>query len=298
MKNGTLAAFTAYVLWGVLPIYWKALSNVPSQEMLSHRVFWSLAFAAFLLSTQRRWGWLAEAFKKRGRLWPLCGTAALLGLNWFTYIWAINHGHIVESSLGYFINPLVNVLLGVLFLRERLRPWQWAAIGLAASGVLYLTVNYGQLPWVALLLALTFGFYGLIRKTTSLGPVEGLTVETGLLAVPALAYLVYLGGTGAGSFGRAPVATHVLLILAGAVTAVPLILFSYGARLVTLTTLGVLQYIAPTLQFLIGVLVYRESFTPARLVGFCIIWAALLVYTFEGIVFRRRHQPALPVGAH
>ncbi len=293
MKNGTLAALSAYVLWGLLPVYWKAIEHVPAQEILSHRVVGSLAVALGLLALRRQWGWLKKAVRKPVVLLPYVGTASLLAVNWLVYIWANNNGHIVEVSLGYFINPLLNVLLGVAFLRERMRPWQWAAIGLAFAGVAYLTLSYGRLPWIALTLALSFGFYGLIRKTASLESVQGLTVETGLMFLPAIGYLAYLGSRGVGSFGPAGVQTTLLLGLAGFVTAIPLILFAYGARRVQLTTLGVLQYAAPTLQFLLGVLVYGESFTTDRLIGFCLIWTALVLYSAEGLITQRRAAAAV-----
>lgn len=288
MKHGTLAALGAYICWGLLPIYWKAIGHVPAQEILSHRVVWSLGVALGLLALQRPWNWLNRAIRKPATLIPYAGTALLLTINWLVYIWANNNGHIVEGSLGYFINPLVNVLLGVVFLRERMRPWQWAAIGLAFVGVAYLTLSYGRLPWIALTLALSFGFYGLIRKTAALESVQGLTIETGLMFLPAFGYLTYLGAHGSGAFGQGGVQTTLLLGCAGFVTAIPLILFAYGARRVQLTTLGVLQYVAPTLQFLLGVIVYGESFTQARVIGFCLIWTALLLYSIEGVITQRR----------
>lgn len=293
MKNGTLAALSAYVLWGLLPVYWKTIEHVPAQEILSHRVVGSLAVSLGLLMLRRQWGWLKEAVRKPAILIPYVGTASLLTVNWLVYIWANNNGHIVEVSLGYFINPLLNVLLGVVFLRERMRPWQWAAIGLAFAGVAYLTLSYGRLPWIALTLALSFGVYGLIRKTAALESVQGLTVETGLMFLPAIGYLAYLGSRGMGSFGTAGAQTTLLLGLAGFVTAIPLILFAYGARRVQLTTLGVLQYAAPTLQFLLGVLVYGESFTTSRLIGFCLIWTALVLYSAEGVITQRRVAAAV-----
>ena len=217
-------------------------------------------------------------------------SACLLGLNWFIYIWAVNSGHVVDSSLGYFITPLVNVLLGVLFLRERLRKWQTVAIGFAAVGVLSLTVGYGVFPWIALSLAFSFGFYGLLRKVSPLGSLEGLSLETAALSLPAIAYLVYLEGTGGASFGHAGAATTLLLAGTGVVTAVPLLLFAHAARQVTLATLGILQYIAPTFQFLLGVLVYGEPFTPARLLGFVPIWLALVIYSLEGMTEEKRRR--------
>jgi len=273
-----------------LPVYWKAIEHVPAQEILGHRVVWSLAVALGVLALRRQWGWLREVSRRPAILLPFVGTAVLLTVNWLIYIWANNTGHIVETSLGYFINPLVNVLLGVLLLSERMRAWQWAAVGLASVGVAYLTFSYGRLPWIALILASTFGLYGLIRKTAALESTQGLAVEMALMFLPALGYLAYLGTRRAGSFGRAGVGvpTTALLGLAGIVTAIPLILFAYGARRVPLTRLGVLQYAAPTLQFLVGVILYDEGFPKARLIGFGIIWAALLVYSIEGTIHQHR----------
>jgi len=288
MRNGTLAALAAYTLWGILPIYWKLVERAPAAEILSHRAVWALVVVVILLSVQRQWGWVSRIAQKPAILLPFVATTLLLAVNWLIYLWANNNGHIVEVSLGYFINPLFSVLLGVLFLRERMRPGQWAAIGLALAGVTYLTISYGHLPWIALSLALTFGFYGLMRKTAPLGSVEGLTIETGLMFLPALIYLGYLAARGTGTFGSAGVPTSLLLAGAGLATAIPLILFTKGARSVPLSTLGVLQYIAPTLQFLVGVVIFREGFSQSQTIGFTIIWTALLLYWLEGLVTRRR----------
>lgn len=294
MKSGTLTALAAYVLWGFLPVYWKLLQAVSPIEILGHRIVWSLAVTVLVLAATGRWGWLKTFAARPASLAPLTLTAALIGGNWLVYIWAVNNGHIVESSLGYFINPLVNVLLGTLFLRERLRLWQWAAIALAFAGVAYLTFSYGRLPWIALALALTFGFYALIRKTAAVGTVEGLTVEMGLLFVPALAFLATSAWRGTGAFIAAGPAPTLLLAFAGVVTALPMMLFTHGARRVTLTTLGVLQYIAPTLQFLLGAFVYGEGFRLEQLPGFGLIWIALLLYSTEGFVAHRRATAPLP----
>lgn len=296
MRKGMLAALTAYVAWGLLPIYWKAIEQVPPAEILCHRVVWSLLVVALLLAAQKRWGWLRQAAQKPAILLPFIGTTLLLAANWFIYLWANNSGHIVEVSLGYFINPLVNVLLGVLLLRERLRHWQWVAIGLAFAGVAYLTISYGQPPWIALSLALTFGFYGFLRKTASLGSTEGLMIEMSLIFLPALIFLGYRGAHGVGAFGRGSASTTAILAFAGLATAIPLILFAYGARRVPLSALGVLQYVAPTLQFLVGVVLYHEGFDRTQLVGFSLIWTALLLFWLEGFVLRRRQTEALSPG--
>lgn len=292
MNRGTLIALSAYIAWGLLPIYWKTIEQVPPQEILSHRVVWSFVVVLGLLALQRNGGLLRRVAARPALAVPLVGSAALLAVNWFTYLWANNNGHIVETSLGYFINPLVTVLLGVVFLRERVRGWQGVAIGLAFAGVAYLTISHGSLPWIALTLALSFGFYGLIRKTTTLGSVEGFTVEMSVMFVPALAFLAYRALIGQAAFGQPDARLNLLLTFAGVATAIPLVVFAYAARQVTLTTLGIVQYIAPTLQFLIGVLVYGESFTRSRIVGFSLIWAALLLYAIEGLIVRRKQAPA------
>ncbi len=288
-KTGVLSAIGAYTLWGLLPIYWKSVQTVPAFEVLCHRAIWSFAFVVLLLVVgKKRWEWLRQTIRSPITLITFLGTACILALNWGVYIWAVSAGHIVDASLGYFINPLFSVLLGVLFLGERLRLWQWIAIGTASGGVIFLTLGLGAFPWIALTLAITFGFYGLLRKTAPLGALEGLSLETAVLFLPALAYLVYLELADAASFGHTGATTSILLALAGVVTALPLLWFIYGARRVTLTTVGILQYIAPTLQFILGVLVYKESFSTTRLVGFSVIWLALLIYSFEGVVQRRR----------
>jgi chloramphenicol-sensitive protein RarD len=289
MNKGIIYGLGAYIIWGFLPLFWKALQEVPAIEILSHRMVWSLVFVLILLLLQNKWQWVVTAVRSPRILLTFFTTACILALNWFVYIWAVNAGYIVETSLGYFINPLVNVLLGVIFLSERLRPGQAAAIMLALSGVLYLTYSYGALPWISLTLAFSFGFYGLLRKTASLNSLEGLSLETALLFLPALAYLLYVGVTGQGAFlAYARPATNLLLPLAGVATAMPLLLFAGAARRVTLTTLGILQYTAPTIQFLIGVLVYGESFSRDRMIGFSLIWLALLIYSLEGVVSGRR----------
>jgi chloramphenicol-sensitive protein RarD len=293
MNRGILYAAGAYLLWGFLPVYWKALQSVSATQILSHRIVWSVVFLAALITWRRDWPILRQAIATPKTLFVGFLAACLLTVNWLTYIWGVNAGFVVETSLGYFINPLVNVLLGVLFLRERLRPWQWLPVGLATAGVLYLTLSYGSLPWIALTLAFSFGLYGLIKKTASLGALTGLMLETGILFSPAILNLLYLGNQGAGAFGSQGLATDALLAGTGIVSALPLLLFGMGARRIHLITLGILQYIAPTCQFLLGVLVYGEPFTQARLVGFGLIWAALVIYSAEGIVAHRKSRSPL-----
>ena len=291
-KRGILYATGAYLAWGLLPVYWKALQQVPAGEILAHRMTWSLVVVAGLLAARRQWAWIGPVLRSPRILATFTVSALLLAFNWFLYIWAVNSNHVVECSLGYFINPLVSVLLGMVFLRERLRPFQLVAVLTAAAGVLYLAVNYGRLPWIALGLAFSFGFYGLLRKTATLNSLQGLTLETLILFRPALLDLVHLGVEGGGSFVLAGGNTSLLLALAGAATAVPLLLFASGARRISMTLLGVLQYIAPTLQFLLGVFLYGESLTLERLIGFGFVWIALLIFAAEGMFRRRVVAPA------
>jgi chloramphenicol-sensitive protein RarD len=288
MNKGIVYAALAYLAWGLLPLYWKALSAVPAGQILAHRFVWSLVFVGLVLTARRNWGWLGRAWRQPRVLLTFALSGSLLAVNWFTYIWGVNAGHVVETSLGYFINPLVNVLLGYLFLKERLRPAQWLALAVALGGVLYLTYSYGAFPWIALTLAFTFGVYGLLRKTAALGSAEGLFLETAVIFLPAFGFLLLQEARGVGGFGHISPTTTLLLIGAGAVTSIPLILFAAGARRITLTTLGLLQYIAPTMQFLIGVLVYGEPFGAGRVVGFGLIWLALVLYTAESVIARRR----------
>lgn len=295
MNKGILAGIGAYTMWGLFPIYWRWLEQDPAIEILAHRMVWSLVFMAALLTFQKEWRWLGETLRNRRTLLIYSLAAVLLALNWYTYIWAVNAGYVVEASLGYFINPLVNFLLGVIFLREKLRTGQVAAVILAGAGVVYLTVSYGSLPWISLALAITFGMYGLIKKTAPLESMHGFSLETLVLFLPAVAYLFYRNSAGIGAFGHQGLLVTVLLVLAGPVTSIPLLMFGYSARKIPLSMLGFIQYITPTLQFLLGVFVYFEPFPSARLVGFCIIWLALLVYSLESVLFNRklRANPSL-----
>ena len=287
MKKGTLIAAGAYVMWGVLPIYWHALSGVTPVEILMHRIVWSLLFCAILVTVMKDWAWLRAGFRQPVVFRRFVVTAVLLACNWLIYIWANNNGHIVEASLGYFITPLINVLLGLVFLHERLRPPQWLAISIAAIGVFYLILNASGLLWISITLALSFGVYGLLRKTAHFGSLPGLTVEMMVLSLPALAYALFLQSSGQAAFLHDSTTTTALLALSGVVTAAPLLLFAHGARQVPLTSLGVLQYIAPTLQFLIGVLLYGERFTMHRVIGFSIIWLALVIYAWDSYQLSR-----------
>lgn len=289
MNRGIILGVSAYVLWGFLPIYWKALERVDSMEILAHRIVWSVLFLAVVITVRHSWDRIRNLTSRRlGRL-LLAG--ALLAVNWATYIWAVNHGHIVESSLGYFINPLLNVLLGVLILRERLEPGQWIAVGVAAVGVTYMTARVGSLPWIALVLATTFAMYALLKKQmTAVGPIESLTVEVALMLLPALAFLTLRGLGGRGGFIVDGPRITVLLVLSGLATALPLLLFGAAAHRIKLTTIGLLQYIAPTLQFLIGVFIYGEV-VGSRLPGFILVWLALAIYSGHSLVRHRRETP-------
>jgi chloramphenicol-sensitive protein RarD len=294
LSRGTWYAVGAYLIWGFLPIYWKALKQAPPLEILSNRVVWSLVFLAILLTTRKNWAPLRQAASRPRVVMAYAVAAYLLGVNWLTYIWGVNSGFIVETSLGYFINPLVNVLLGVVFLREKLRPFQWLPIGMTTFGVLYLTFSLGSPPWIALVLAFTFGLYGLIKKTSPLGSLHSLTLETGILFLPALFYLTYIGLQGTGGFSQYSPQTNILLVSTGIVTAIPLLLFGAAARSINLSVLGLLQYIAPTCQFLIGVLIYKEPFTQAEMIGFGVIWTALALYWLESFLVRRRTASLAP----
>ncbi len=287
MNKGIWYALGAYVFWGLFPVYWKVLGGVPALQLLGHRIFWSflLLFGIILLARQ---GKDFRAALNRRALLIYSVAAVLIAINWLTYVWAIGAGFIVETSLGYFINPLLSVLLGVVFLRERLRPLQWLPIGLAAAGVLYLTFAYGALPWVALTLAISFGFYGLVKKTAPLGALHGLTLETGILFLPALGFLLYSEFSGTGAFYHSPILIDLMLFGAGAVTVIPLLLFASAARRIPLTSIGVLQYVNPTMQFLLGVLVFKEPFDHHRLIGFGVVWVALILFGAEGFLAQRR----------
>jgi chloramphenicol-sensitive protein RarD len=287
MTHGALAAALAYMLWGLFPIYIKQVQHVSAMEIVLHRAVWSLAFVTLLLAWQRRFAWLPAALRSRRTMAVFALSTLLVSSNWLLYVWAVNEGRVLDASLGYFINPLLNVMLGHFVLHERPRPMQWAAVAIAASGVAWLTVTAGALPWISLALAAGFGLYGLIRKTAPLDALEGLALETLLLAIGGLPALLWLAAQGQSAFASGDWATRGWLLLAGPATAIPLLLFAIGARRVTLATLGLLQYLGPSIQFVLGVWVYHEPFQPLRAVGFGLIWLALLVYSAEGLLVRR-----------
>lgn len=269
-------------MWGLFPIYFKSLSAVPALELLAHRIVWSLAFVAAVLLVRRQWGWLKPLASQPRVIAGFVLSGALLGGNWCIYIWAVHHDRVVDASLGYFINPLINVLIGFLLLKERLRPVQWLAIAVAFAGVAWLTWKSGGFPWIALSLALTFAFYGLLRKTAPLGPLEGLALESMLMAPLGLAYIAWLESHGQSGFMASTPAMQWLIAASGPITAVPLLLFAAGARRIPLSVLGLLQYIGPSLQLIAAVWLYNEAFGHDRMVGFLLIWSALALYSAEG----------------
>ena len=289
MRSGIIYAALAFFCWGLFPIYFHALGEVPPLQILAHRMLWSLAFLLILLLLRRDWKWL-QVVRQPRVFFSFVLSALLLSANWLVYIWSVMNHHVIEASLGYFINPLVNIVLGYLILKERMRPLQWAAIGVAALGVAWLTWQAGTVPWIALFLALSFGGYGLLRKTAALGPLEGLSFETIVLFPLAAGYVIWLTVHGQNVFiNTASDTTRWLLIMAGPLTAIPLLLFATGARKIPLSILGLLQYLSPTLQFLLGVWLFKEAFTADRLVGFVLIWSALALFAGEGLL---RRQPA------
>jgi len=288
-RSGLLYGISAYALWGLFPLFFKQLQHVASLEVVLHRMVWSLVFVLLVLGALRRWSWLRDALRNPRLLATFAASSTLLAANWLTYIWAVNNGHVLDASLGYFILPLVNVALGFVFLHERPRPGQWLAFGIAAAGVLWLALLTGHVPWIALGLALTFGIYGLIRKLAPLGALEGMSLETMLLA--PLAAVALLWGHQSGGMPAHDAHTWLLFVLCGPVTAIPLLLFSAGARRVPLSTMGILQYLTPTILLFLGTLLYDEPFAGPRLAGFALIWTALLLYSVDG--WRHRTRPAV-----
>jgi chloramphenicol-sensitive protein RarD len=293
-KKGLLYAFGGYLFWGLVPIYWKTLKHVPAMQLIGHRIAWSFFLLAAMLFITRKWPEFRALASERKIFLIYFVAAVLCGANWFIYVWAVNAGYIIEASLGYFINPLLSVLLGVIFLRERLRFFQWIAIGLAAVGVVYLTARYGHLPWIALGLAITFGFYGLVKKTAPLGSVNSLTLESGVLLIPGVVFLAYQDWIGLGAFLHTGIQSDLLMAGAGLITTIPLLMFTSAARRIPLTTMGVMHYITPTCQFLLGLLVYKEAFSRDQALGFGIVWSGLIVYCVEGLLTNREAAGEMP----
>jgi chloramphenicol-sensitive protein RarD len=294
MNKGIWYGIGAYALWGFFPIYWKFLHDVPAIQVIGHRIGWSFILLIVYVLITRQWNeFRSVAFQSKTILIYFIASV-LLTFNWLIYVWGVNNGFIVETSLGYFINPLLSVLLGVIFLRERLRPVQWLPVGLAAIGVAYLTFVYGRPPWIALSLALTFGFYGFVKKLSPLGSLYGLTLETAIAFPVALLYIALIGFTGSGAFLQSGLKIDLFLIGAGAVTTIPLLMFASAAKQIPLTIVGLLQYIAPTLQFLIGVFVYKEEFKFTTFIGFSIVWLALIIFAVENYLAHRAPSQPIP----
>ena len=287
-RRGYLYGTAAYVLWGIFPVYWKLMKPATPVEILANRILWSAICCVLLLTLIRQWRWLRTTVRQPRTLGTVAAAAILIAVNWGTYIYAVNSGHVVESALGYFINPLVSILLGLVVLRERLRWPQWVAVGVATIAVLVITVDYGQPPWIALVLACSFGTYGLAKKKLSLPAAQGLFAESSVLALPAAGYLLYLALVGTGTLGTVSLAHTLILLSTGIVTAIPLLCFAGAARRLPLSALGVLQYVAPILQLGFGVLLYGEPMPPAELIGFVLVWLALAIFTTDAIRHYRR----------
>ncbi|MEF9884720.1 EamA family transporter RarD [Streptomyces sp. P9-A4] len=292
-RAGLLYGIGAYGMWGLVPLFWPLLKPAGAVEILAHRMVWSLAFVALALLAVRRWGWIRELVRSPRKLGLITVAAAVITVNWGLYIWSVNTGHVVEASLGYFINPLVTIALGVLVLQERLRPAQWAAVGVGFAAVLVLAIGYGKPPWISLTLAFSFAVYGLVKKKVNLGGLESLAAETAVQFLPALGYLVWLGTRGDLAFGSHGGGHTALLVATGIVTAAPLVLFGAAAIRVPLSTLGLLQYLAPTFQFLLGILYFHEEMPPERWAGFSLVWLALTLLTWDALRTARRSRAAV-----
>lgn len=287
---GVIYAGAAFLIWGLAAVYWKELKSIPPLEIIAHRVAWSFLFLLPLILLQREWDDFVAILKTPRIILTLLSSAILVGSNWLLYVWAVNNDHLLQASLGYYINPLVNVVLGMVFLKERLRRPQAIAVGLAAAGVLYLTVQYGQFPWIAICLAMSFGLYGLIRKVAPASSVVGLAIETLLLSPPAIAYLIYLDVQGSGSVFRVSFNLDLLLMGCAPLTAVPLLFFTAGAKRLYLSTVGLMQYIGPSGMFLLAVFYYHEPFSNTQVWTFVMIWTALAVYSTDSVLYYRRQK--------
>lgn len=292
-RAGLAYGFAAYGMWGLFPLYWPLLEPAGAGEILAHRMVWSLVVVGVLLLALRRWAWLAELVRQPRRLALVATAATVVSVNWGVYIWAVNAGHVVESSLGYFINPLVTIGLAVLVLHERLRPVQWVAVGIGCAAVAVLAVGYGRLPWIALVLAFSFGTYGLVKKKVAMGGLESLAAETAVQFLPALAFLIVLGARGDSTFTHHGPDHSALLALSGVATAVPLVCFGMSANRLPLSTLGLIQYLAPVFQFLIGVLHFHETMSAEQWAGFLLVWSALVLLTWDALRTGRRARAEL-----
>ncbi len=284
---GIVCAVAAYGLWGILPIYWKLINTVFSIEILSNRIVWAFVFMALIIAVTRQWTELKEMVKERKQMFNIFAASILIAINWGLYIWAVNSNKIVDASLGYYINPLLAVALGVLIFKEKLNNWTWAAITIASIGVLIKTVQYGKIPWISLALAISFALYGAIKKSVKANSIIGLTIETAMLAPVAAAYIAYRNVSGIGAFNIEGTLVILLLIGAGIVTAVPLLLFSSAAKRLPLSLVGLTQYISPTISLLIAIFIYHEGFTNGDMIAFCFIWVALIVYSLSQLNFAK-----------
>ncbi|MFE5557569.1 EamA family transporter RarD [Streptomyces sp. NPDC056544] len=296
-RTGLLYGFGAYGMWGLVPLFWPLLKPSGAIEILAHRMVWSLAVVGLALLALRRWAWIRELLRQPRKLGLTALAATVISVNWGLYIWAVNNEHVVEASLGYFINPLVSIAIGVLLLGERLRRAQWVAVGLSFVAVLVLAVGYGRPPWISLVLAFSFATYGLIKKKLGMGGLESLTAETAVLFLPALGYVLWLGAQGRSTFASHGVTHSLLLAATGLVTAVPLVFFGMAAIRVPLSTLGLLQYMAPVFQFGLGVLYFHEAMPPERWAGFSLVWAALVILTWDALRTARRSRARLAAAA-
>ncbi|MEU9445268.1 EamA family transporter RarD [Streptomyces sp. NPDC048304] len=292
-RIGLLNGFAAYGMWGLVPLFWPLLKPAGAMEILAHRMVWSLLVVAVALLFVRRWAWAGQLLRQPRRLALVTVAACVITVNWGVYIWAVNAGHVVEASLGYFINPLVTIAMGVLLLKERLRPVQWAAVATGLAAVVVLTIGYGRPPWISLVLAFSFATYGLVKKKVDLGGVESLAAETAIQFLPALGYLLWLGAHGRASFVNEGAGHAALLASTGLVTAVPLVCFGAAAIRVPLSTLGLLQYLAPVFQFLLGIFYFHEAMPPERWAGFALVWLALMLLTGDALRSARRGARAL-----
>ena len=292
-RLGIIYALIAYGIWGVLPLYLKALHAVPPLQVVAHRIVWAALLLVVVITVGRKRDFVAQLRRRPGIIWTFMASALALSVNWLVYIWGVSQGRVVDVSLGYFINPLFSIVLAVVVLKERLRTGQWAAVALASVGVLWLALLAGQLPWIGLTLAASFGTYGLLRKTASIDALGGLTLETLLLLPLAALYLLILSASGQGAWSTADVSLRSLLVAAGPITALPLLSFAAGARRIPLSLVGVLQYLGPTLQLGLGVFVFHESLPSAKLAGFALIWLALVLYALEGALFSARPKASV-----
>ena len=287
-RAGLLYGIGAYGMWGIVPLFWPLLEPSGAVEILAHRMVWSLGVVGVALLLLRRWAWIGELVRQPRRLGLIAIAATVISVNWGLYIWSVNNGHVVEASLGYFINPLVTIAMGVLLLGERLRPVQWTAVATGLAAVLVLAIGYGQPPWISLVLAFSFATYGLVKKKVGMGGLESLAAETAVLFVPALGFLLWLGASGDATFLAGGAGHGVLLATTGLVTAIPLVCFGAAAIRVPLSVLGLLQYLAPVFQFALGILYFHEAMPPERWAGFALVWVALMLLTWDALRTARR----------